>query len=309
RFHFTVAATHSGDFEQALAAYSASSNGSVEVHFSTQHPSTDTLAVDLDGNPFRHDDGSLLLRPGGHGALLANLGELGGDIVLVKNIDNVVREPLQLEVALWKRLLVGLTVSLESTISTLVAKLAEGREGAASQALEFVRNELGDRAVEAMANLEEGELRTAMQGRLARPLRVCGVVLNEGEPGGGPFWAVDSSGSASLQIVEASEVDLDAPGQRQIWGAATHFNPVDLVLSLRDPGGQPYDLTRYTDENRVFVARKTHRGRPLLALERPGLWNGGMAGWNTVFVEVPAETFAPVKTVLDLLRPAHRAGT
>jgi len=308
RFHFTVAASRVGKFEQTITNLKERWDGGIDVRFSTQHPSTDTLAVDLEGTPFRRDDGRLLLRPGGHGALLRNLQELDGDIILIKNIDNVVREPLQLEVALWKRLLVGLTVSLEAQIAALLARLDEGKPGAVQESLEFIREELGDHGATAKEDLGEDALEAAVRRRLARPLRVCGVVLNEGEPGGGPFWALDSEGNASLQIVEAAEVDLDAPGQRQIWSAATHFNPVDLVLSSRDPSGTPYDLRRFTDESRVFVARKTHDGRPLLALERPGLWNGGMAGWNTVFVEVPAETFAPVKTVLDLLRPAHRAG-
>ncbi len=307
RFHFTVAAAHESEFEQALATFRERWDTGIDVRFSTQHPSTDTLAVDLEGAPFRLEDGRLLVRPGGHGSLLRNLQELGGDIVLVKNIDNVVREPLQLEVALWKRLLVGLTVSLERQVARILSQLDAGEEGAARAGLEFIRDELGDRAAETMANGEQMELAAAVRHRLARPLRVCGVVLNEGEPGGGPFWSLDAKGEASLQIVEAAEVDLDAPGQRQIWSSATHFNPVDLVLSLRDPAGNAYDLGRFTDEARIFVARKTHAGRPLLALERPGLWNGGMAHWNTVFVEVPAETFAPVKTVLDLLRPSHRA--
>lgn len=308
RFHFTVAASHVAEFDQELADFTQRWDGGIDVRFSTQHPSTDTLAVDLEGAPFRLDDGRLLLRPGGHGALLRNLQKLEGDIVLVKNIDNVVREPLQLEVALWKRILVGLTVSLQAQIGQIIERLDAGEPGAASEGLEFIREELGDRDEPRVEDLGAEELGLAVERRLARPLRVCGVVLNEGEPGGGPFWALDSQGAVSLQIVEAAEVDLEAPGQRQIWGAATHFNPVDLVLSLRDRAGKSYELDEYTDETRVFVARKTHAGRPLLALERPGLWNGGMAGWNTVFVEVPAETFAPVKTVLDLLRPAHRAG-
>jgi hypothetical protein len=265
RVHFTVSPEHRGAFEAKLAEVrprvERATGARFDVSFSEQAPSTDTIAGGADGGPFRTSAGALLFRPGGHGALLKNLGDVaraGGDVVLVKNIDNVVPDVRREPTLLWKRLLTGLLVQIERS------------------------------------------------GPRDRPIRVCGVVRNEGEPGGGPFW-VAGPGGESLQIVESAQVDLKDPSQAAIWKTATHFNPVDLACSLRDGAGRPFDLTRFVDEDAVFIAEKTHEGNPLKALERPGLWNGAMAFWETVFVEVPKETFAPVKTVLDLLRPEHRA--
>ena len=265
RVHFTVSPEHRRAFEEKLAEVrprvERTTGARFDVSFSEQAPSTDTIAAGPDGSPFRTPEGALLFRPGGHGALLANLGDVaraGGDVVLVKNVDNVVPDARRSPTLLWKRLLTGFLVKLER------------------------------------------------ESRRERPIRVCGVVRNEGEPGGGPFW-VSGPGGESLQIVESAQVDLEDPSQAAIWKTATHFNPVDLACSLRDAAGRAHDLSRFVDENAVFIAGKTHEGKPLKALERPGLWNGAMAFWETVFVEVPKETFAPVKTVLDLLRPEHRA--
>lgn len=265
RVHFTVSPEHRPAFEATLEEIrprmERATGARFDVTFSEQSPSTDTIAMDPDGRPFRTAAGALLFRPGGHGALLANLGGVaraGADVVLVKNVDNVVPDARRGPTLLWKRLLTGL----------LVRREREGPRG--------------------------------------RPLRICGVVKNESEPGGGPFW-VDGPGGPSLQIVESAQVDLADPSQAGIWKAATHFNPVDLVCSVRDAAGLPFDLSRFVDERAVFVTWKTHEGRPLKALERPGLWNGAMAFWETVFAEVPKETFAPVKTALDLLRPEHTA--
>jgi hypothetical protein len=264
RVHFTVSPEHRKTFEDKLAEVrprvERATGARFSVSFSEQSPATDTIAGGTDGGPFREASGALLFRPGGHGALLKNLGDMaraGGDVVLVKNVDNVVPDARRAPTLLWKRLLTGLLVQIERSSPR------------------------------------------------TRPIRVCGVVRNEGEPGGGPFW-VEGPAGESLQIVESAQVDLEDPGQAAIWKSATHFNPVDLVCSVRDADGNPFDLGRFVDENAVFVAEKTHGGRPLKALERPGLWNGGMAFWETVFVEVPMATFAPVKTVLDLLRPEHR---
>ncbi len=264
RVHFTVSPEHRSAFEAALAdarpRVERATGATLRVTFSEQAPSSDTIAGDPGGGPFRAASGSLVFRPGGHGALLANLGALardGADVVLVKNVDNVVPDARRGPTILWKRLLTGLLARLEK------------------------------------------------ESRRDRPIRVCGVVRNEGEPGGGPFW-VEGPRGASLQIVESAQVDLGDPAQAAIWKSATHFNPVDLVCSLRDPAGRPFDLPRFVDDEAVFVAEKTHEGRSLKALERPGLWNGGMAFWETVFVEVPMETFAPVKSALDLLRPEHQ---
>jgi hypothetical protein len=231
----------------------------LEVTFSEQHPSTDTLAITPDGDPFRTEDGALLFRPAGHGALLQNLHELAADLVVIKNIDNVLPFEASHEVVHWKRLLIGyLTTMLDEAP--------------------------GD-----------------------RPMRVCGVVKNEGEPGGAPFWVIDERGRRSLQVVEPSQVDLADADQRRIFESSTHFNPVDLVCAVRGRDGQPFDLADFVDPSAVFLTKKSHHGSDLIGLERPGLWNGAMAGWHTVFVEVPASTFAPVKTVFDLLRPQHQS--
>jgi hypothetical protein len=265
RLHVTVSPEHEGSFRALLEGpggrLAAGLGVLFEVAFSHQEPSTDTVAADPDDRPFRLADGSLLFRPGGHGALLANLEASGGDVVLIKNIDNVQREEQAAPGILWKKLLAGSLLEIED------AARAEGR-----------------------------------------PVRVAGVVRNQGEPGGGPFWVAGPEGPA-LQIVESSEVDFSDPGQAAIWKASTHFNPVDLAVSLRDGNGRPWRLADFVDDSAVFIARKTKDGRPLKALERPGLWNGAMARWKTVFVEIPVEAFTPVKSVFDLLRPEHQAET
>jgi hypothetical protein len=259
-YHFTIAPGAGERFAHELAAACPrlAAAGELVVSFSEQSSATDTLALDEAGRPARAADGRLLLRPAGHGALLTNLESTGGDLVLVKNIDNVLPERWHAGVARWKTILVG-------------------------------------RLVEQAARRERDD----------RPLRVVGVVPNRGEPGGGPFWVADATGGRSLQIVESSQVDLADPGQRAIWQASTHFNPVDLVCALRDGTGTPYRLAEFVDPATAFVSRKSEGGRDLTVLERPGLWNGAMAGWETLFVELPGWTFAPVKSVLDLARAEH----
>ena len=263
RTHLTVAPEHRGDFLRTLdrirAAVETRTETVLDVTFSEQHPSTDTLASTVDGEPFRTADGALLFRPAGHGALLRNLQALNADLVVIKNIDNVKTFEASGDVTRWKQLLIGYLLTL----------------------------------------LEESPPE--------RPVRVCGVVRNEGEPGGAPFWVRGRDGRATPQIVESSQVDLANEEQRRIFSASTHFNPVDLVCAVRDRDGQPFDLSEFVDPSAVFRAPKSHEGRDLIALERPGLWNGAMAYWRTVFVEVPASTFAPVKTVFDLLRPEHQS--
>ena len=265
RAHFTVAPEWRARFKAALQEMTppleATTGADLRVSFSSQSPSTDTVAADGEGRPFRLADGSLLFRPGGHGALLPNLEATQGDLVFVKNIDNVQPRASRGPTLLWKRLLAGFL-------------------------LETIER----------------------PGDAGRPVRVCGVVPNQGEPGGGPFWVADRTGEPSLQIVESSQVDQADPSQAAIWNASTHFNPVDLVCALRAPDGVPYRLGDFVDPETVFISRKSRDGRLLQALERPGLWNGAMARWRTLFVEVPIETFTPVKTVFDLLRPEHQAG-
>jgi hypothetical protein len=263
RTHFTVAPEFRPEFEARLerlrGAIEARTSARLDVSFSEQRPSTDTLAATMAGEPFRGDDGSLLFRPAGHGALLRNLQDLGGDIVVIKNIDNVLPFERSTEVVHWQRLLVGCLVQ------------------------------------------------HAAHAGNARPVRVCGVVKNAGEPGGAPFWMEDARGNMTRQLVESTQVDLDDARQRRIFESSSHFNPVDLVCAVRDGSGVSFDLSAYVDHSAVFRSKKSHEGRDLLALERPGLWNGAMAYWHTVFVEVPAATFAPVKTVFDLLRPEHQS--
>ncbi len=309
RMHFTVPADARGLFEATLAtltpAVQAHGRGaSLDVTLSVQSPSTDTLALADDGGPFRNEDGSLLLRPAGHGALIRNLESSDGDIVVIKNIDNVLPDEASTEVIRWKRALIGHLASLQAQVFAHLRALsdpacpAESVEAAAGfAAANFGRTvPAGDGDRRRLATIEA----------LDRPLRICGVVKNEGEPGGAPFWVADAEGHESIQIVESAQVDLADPDQALLFRNATHFNPVDLVCGLRSFDGRRHDLDRFVDPSTAFITRKTAGGRGLLALERPGLWNGAMAGWNTVCVDVPADTFAPVKTVFDLLRPQHQ---
>ncbi len=310
RSHFTVVGQALADFEALLAQVRGEverdSRCTLHVGFSEQQPSTDTLALDEQGRPFRVASGRLLFRPSGHGALIDNLQALGGDVVVVKNIDNVLPMHATQEVVHWKLVLIGVLADLQQFATDTLASIGAGD-----------MNEADCARVEARLASEFGRVRPAsaadrrsrlsfIEWSLNRPIRACGVVRNEGEPGGAPFWVRGSDGSVTSQIVESAQVDAADTSQRAIFAASTHFNPVDIVCGVRDWQGQGFDLSRFVDEGTAFVARKSHEGRSLLALERPGLWNGAMAHWNTVCVEVPGSTFAPVKTVFDLLRPQHR---
>lgn len=306
RLHFTVPAETLARFEATLDRVrphveSQRRGARLSVTFSTQSPATDTLALGDDGAPFRLADGTLLLRPSGHGALLGNLQDCGGDLVVVKNIDNILPDESSGEVVRWKRLLIGYLARLQAEVfAHLHAITAPAPSPAALEAARLFAAERFARRLPADAGRE------AIVRALHRPLRVCGVVRNDGEPGGAPFWVPDADGGESLQIVEPAQVDLDNPEQARLFRGATHFNPVDLVCALRGYDGAPFDLAPFVDPETAFVTRKTADGLGLTALERPGLWNGSMAGWNTACVEVPASTFAPVKTVFDLLRPQHQ---
>lgn len=303
RLHFTVSPEHRERFEALLATagprIAAALGVRWDVGFSEQHPATDTLAADPAGGPFRDEQGRLLFRPAGHGALLRNLEAAGGDLVFVKNIDNVAEARLRPESLRWSRALVGLAASLADRAATLVGRLDDPADAAAvPEARAFVHEALGEPGA-------PGE-RAALRARLARPLRVCGMVPNTGEPGGGPFWVRGRDGRVTRQIVESAQVDPHSPEQRAVLARATHFNPVYFACALRGAGGRPFALDEWVDPDAVIVTRKSAGGRDLLALERPGLWNGAMAHWNTIFVEVPLAVFNPVKTVLDLLRPEHQ---
>lgn len=303
RLHFTVSPEHRGRFEALLAAagprLAAALGVTWDVGFSEQHPATDTLAADPAGGPFRDEQGRLLFRPAGHGALLRNLEDAGGDLVFVKNIDNVAEARLRPESLRWSRALLGLAASLADRAAMLVTRLERPEDAAAvGEARAFVRDALGES--------DAPDERAALRARLARPLRVCGMVPNTGEPGGGPFWVRGRDGRVTRQVVESAQVDPRSPEQRALLAAATHFNPVYFACALRGAGGRPFALDEWVDPDAVIVTRKSAGGRDLLALERPGLWNGAMAHWNTIFVEVPLAVFNPVKTVLDLLRPEHQ---
>lgn len=273
----------------------------LHIEFSVQKPGTDTLAVDFENTPIRLEGGSFLFRPGGHGALLENLNECGGDIVFIKNIDNVTHDHRKPITTRYKKALGGLLVEIQGRIFSYLRDLETGPlpPQQIDEIRHFAEEELCFRYT---SEISQKSLITFLN----RPLRVCGVVQNQGEPGGAPFWVLDETGGKSLQIVESSQVDRTDPKQWEIFRSSVYFNPVDLVCGLRGHRGQPFNLTAFRDENMFFISEKTHEGRALKALELPGLWNGGMAFWNTVFVEVPLEIFAPVKEVNDLLRPVHQ---
>ncbi len=304
RLDVTVSPEHRAGFVRLLAerqpALAARHGGSWNVRWSEQHPATDTLAGAPAGGPFRDERGRLLFRPAGHGALLRNLAASSGDLVLVKNIDNVSVSRLRRETERWSRALVGLAAELSDAVWEWCAKLEKGWDDGVVvlDARDFAQRELG-------LPLDSRPSGRELLAWLDRPVRVCGMVANTGEPGGGPFWVRDASG-VTRQIIESAQVDMSAPAQATVFRAATHFNPVFLAASLRDFRGRPHDLARFVDEAAVIVTRKSHGGRELLALERPGLWNGAMAHWHTRFVEVPLAVFNPVKTVFDLLRPEHQ---
>ncbi len=316
RVHFTLSREHLAGVEALVEARRAQLESALgvgfELGFSHQERFTDTLAIDLAQRPFRLGDGSLLLRPGGHGALLANLQQrarAGADVLVIKNIDNVAPDRSKSLTVRWQKVLAGHLLALRDRLFEILARLAAseiGREDLAL-AIDFAEQELGYRPSSLVRATPLEERRRILRTRLDRPLRVCAVVPNDGQPGGGPFWVEDPHGEDRPQIVESAQVDPDSESQAEIWASSTHFNPVDIFCSLRDADGRAYDLERYRDPDAVFIAAKSHGGRRLRALEHPGLWNGAMAHWNTVFVEAPAATFTPVKTVLDLLRPEHRA--
>jgi hypothetical protein len=310
RVHFTVPVEHERTIrkylEDRLRQY-AWLDTTFQITLSVQRASTDTIAVDMDNAPFRDQAGRLLFRPAGHGALLENLNELRGDIVFIKNIDNVVPDRRKQEICVYKRALGGYLVELQEAIFSYTERLLEKWDDlTVKQCLEFVGAQLSVIPPEGIIRDSRAAKREYLLSKLNRPLRVCGMVKNEGEPGGGPFWIRDGQGGVSLQIVESAQVDMSSSEQRSIWETSTHFNPVDLVCGVRDYLGRPMNLLNFSDPESGFISIKSQEGRELKALELPGLWNGSMAHWNTVFVEVPGTNFNPVKTVLDLLREAHQ---
>lgn len=309
--HFTLGGDSEAGFrqlaERVRGGYQDRLGCEFHLSYSLQQRGTDTIAVNLDNRPLRDSSGRLLLRPSGHGALLENLNRLQADLVFIKNIDNVVPDHLKDATLLWKKALGGLLVEIQQQAHTLARGLEVGaEEPLLTAARGFFQQWLPPPFPPEFAALPAAEQGRRLWERLQRPIRVCGVVANTGEPGGSPFWVRGGDGSLSLQIVEQVQVRLSDPEQAAIWRRATHFNPVDLVCAVRDVHGRCFDLPRFRDPEAVFITRKSSQGRELKALERPGLWNGAMAYWNTLFVEVPPITFNPVKTVNDLLRPEHQ---
>ena len=300
--HFTVSADNLDEFRRVARGFlEGQGDTDSEITFSIQHPSTDTVALGEDGALFCDEDGNPVTRPGGHGALLQNLKELNGDLVFVKNIDNIAHEHGREDSHTWIQIIGGYLVRLEKAVHGHLSALNEGDEESVAAAAEFVKSAFPNATMPAEGDPDAR--RAALVQRLRRPLRVCGMVKNDGEPGGGPFWIREPDGSTTAQIVESAEVSMEEQ-QQAILQKATHFNPVFMALALRNERGESYDLSEFVDVDRAIITRKVTHGQTVTVLERPGLWNGSMALWNTVFIEVPSQVFSPVKTVLDLLRPS-----
>ena len=299
RLHFTVSPEHEAAFRALLdektSKYETLFGVKYDISFSQQKSSTDTIAVNPDNTPFRTDSGELLFRPAGHGALLENLNEIDASIIFVKNIDNVTTDALRADTVLYKKALAGLLLELQTETFAQLAALKAGNADLAAVA-EFIQSKL-------CVKLPENYDAALLEKLLSRPIRVCGMVRNEGEPGGGPFWVANSDGTQTLQIAESSQI---AAEDMHLMKDATHFNPVDLVCGVYAADGTKYNLLDYTDPATGFISSKSSGGRDLRAQELPGLWNGAMADWSTIFVDVPISTFSPVKVVQDLLRPQHQ---
>lgn len=308
--HFTVSTEHRELFaklvDEKVAQYAAKYGVKYNISFSEQKPSTDTVAADMENKPFR-DNGKLLFRPGGHGALIENLNDLDADIVFIKNIDNVVPDRLKGDTVTYKKLLAGVLVTLQKQAFEYLQLLDSGhyRHDELENIIRFVQQQLHCRKDD-IKDMEDADLVIYLRKKLNRPMRVCGMVKNVGEPGGGPFLAYNPDGTVSLQILESSQIDMNDPEKKAMFEKGTHFNPVDLVCAVRDYKGNKFNLVNYVDKATGFISYKSKGGKELKALELPGLWNGSMSDWNTIFVEVPLSTFNPVKTVNDLLREQHQ---
>ncbi|MDR3251166.1 MAG: DUF4301 family protein [Tannerella sp.] len=309
--HFTVSPEHQPLFErlagEKIPFYEAKFGVKYHLSFSVQQSNTDTVAVDLANAPFRDVKGKLVFRPGGHGALIRNLNDIDADVVFIKNIDNVVPDSFKGETIRYKKVIAGALVSLQKRIFEYVRLIESGdyTHEQIEDMIYFLQDDLCIKNPDTKY-LEDVELVLYIKRKLMRPLRVCGMVRNEGEPGGGPFITVSPDGAYQLQILESSQIDMSNEDSKKAFEKGSHFNPVDLVCALKDAHGNKYNLPDFVDKNTGFISQKSKDGRNLKALELPGLWNGAMSDWNTVFVEVPIETFNPVKTVNDLIRPQHQ---
>jgi nicotinamide riboside kinase len=307
--HFTISEAHQSQFEyivnRAKNTVEKASETTINISYSYQKKGTDTIAVDLNNNPFRDEKGKLVFRPGGHGALIENLNVLDTDIIFIKNIDNVIQNQIE-NIALYKKVLAGILVELQQQIFKYLNEIDHSKEEKLEEIIAYAKNNLNIKIIENFSKFTLENKISYIKTILNRPIRVCGMVKNEGEPGGGPFWVRDSKGNVSLQIVESSQVDLENVYQAKILADATHFNPVDLVCGVRNYKNENFDLTQFVDPNSGFIVEKNKDGKPLKGYELPGLWNGAMANWLTIFVEVPLITFNPVKTVNDFLKTPHQ---
>jgi hypothetical protein len=309
--HFTVSPEHADAFLEEInrvkQKYEEMFDVTYELTFSLQKASTDTIAVDMKDKPFRENEGSLVFRPGGHGALIENLNDRESEIIFIKNIDNVVPDRMKPDTFLYKKVLGGYLFELQDMVFEYIETLEDRPDDEDIRTiLRFIKSKLGFIIDPDFNGFRREEKIEYLIRKLNRPIRVCGMVKNEGEPGGGPFWVKENTGEISLQIVESSQIDMNEEKQKDIFSKSTHFNPVDIVCGVRDYKGQNFDLPRFINPSTGFISIKSKDGKSLKAQELPGLWNGAMADWITVFVEVPISTFNPVKTVNDLLRPEHQ---
>ncbi|MFI2741364.1 DUF4301 family protein [Zhouia sp. PK063] len=314
KLHFTISENHSDKFDEEFNKVEKIVEGktgtSFEISFSYQKSSTDTIAVTLEDEPFRDSDGSILFRPGGHGALIENLDEHTYDVIFIKNIDNVVTMRDKLKMINHKKMLAGVLLKVQEKAFNYAKLLDEATETISEEILDeircFITNKLNVAVKEDYYKYMKKYKIEYLKEKINRPIRVCGMVKNEGEPGGGPFWIKNEHAEVELQIIESAQIDNNNKRQRKIMQEATHFNPVDIVCGVKNYKGEKYDLLQFVDHKQAFITNKTREGREVKALELPGLWNGAMAKWNSVFVEVPLVTFNPVKTVNDLLKPSHQ---
>jgi hypothetical protein len=307
--HFTVSEVHQIEFEKVISAVKnkveKETKTTINTSFSYQNKHTNTLAVDNANSPFRDENNKLFFRPGGHGALIGNLNNLDGDVIFVKNIDNVIQNHKEIN-ALYKKTLAGILLESQQKVFSYLNAIDAGREINVEELLDFAKNSLNIKVKRAVSKYTVENQIIYIQKILNRPIRVCGMVKNEGDTGGGPFWVQNSKGATSLQIVETSQIDLTNPEQVKIFNSSTHFNPVDLVCGIQNYNGEKFYLPDFVDKNSGFIVQKNKDGKPLKSYELPGLWNGAMAKWISIFVELPLITFNPVKTVNDLLRQPHQ---
>lgn len=310
KLHFTVSPNHKALFEELVAErkehYEQKFGVRYEISFSEQKQCTDTIAVDADNAPFR-ENGAIVFRPGGHGALIENLNDIDADVIFIKNIDNVVPDRLKPDTVTYKKLLAGILVDIQKKTFEYLRLIDSGKytHEQVEEMIRFLQQVLQCRNA-GIKDMEDCDLVLYLRSKFNRPIRVCGMVKNVGEPGGGPFLAYNQDGTVSLQILESSQIDMANEAAKSMFENGTHFNPVDLVCAVKNYKGEKFNLPAYVDKNTGFISHKSKNGRELKAMELPGLWNGAMSDWNTIFVEVPLVTFNPVKTVNDLLRDVHQ---